>query len=75
MLTALISCCAGCTAPAEMADIMRSNGKIYVVIAVILTILTGLILYVVRLDRKISETGKRQTLMMSFINACYIIIH
>jgi hypothetical protein len=41
--------------PAGMADTMRSNGKIYVVIAVILTILTGLILYLVRLDRKISK--------------------
>jgi hypothetical protein len=46
----------------EMADNMRSNGKIYVVIAVILTILTGLILYLVRLDRKISrleQSGKK----------------
>lgn len=39
----------------EMADTMRSNGRIYVVVAVMLTILTGLILYVVRLDRKISK--------------------
>jgi len=39
----------------EMADAMRSSGKIYVVIAVILTILTGLILYVWRLDRKITR--------------------
>jgi amino acid transporter len=44
--------------PAEMADTMRSNGKIYVVIAVILTILGGLILYLVRLDRKISRLEK-----------------
>jgi hypothetical protein len=44
--------------PAEMADAMRSNGKIYVVIAVILTILAGLILYVIRLDRKISKLEK-----------------
>ena len=44
--------------PVEMADTMRSNGKIYVVIAVILTILTGLILYLVRLDRKISKLEK-----------------
>ncbi len=43
---------------AEMADLMRSNGKIYVVIAVMLTILTGLILYMVRLDRKISKMEK-----------------
>ena len=42
----------------EMADAMRSNGKIYVVIAVIATILLGLILYVARLDRKISRLEK-----------------
>jgi len=42
----------------EMADKMRSDGKIFVVIAVILTILTGLILYLVRLDRKISKLEK-----------------
>ena len=42
----------------EMADLMRSNGRIYVVVAVVLTILTGLILYVVRLDRKISKFEK-----------------
>ena len=46
------------TQPAEMADAMRSNGKIYVVIAVILTILAGLIFYVARLDRKISKLEK-----------------
>lgn len=42
----------------EMADTMRSNGRIYVVVAVVLTILFGLILYVVRLDRKISRLEK-----------------
>lgn len=41
-----------------MADLMRSNGKIYVVIAVMLTILAGLIWYVIRLDRKISKFEK-----------------
>ena len=44
----------------EMADTMRSNGKIYVVIPVILTILAGLILYLVRLDRKISKLEKNK---------------
>jgi hypothetical protein len=38
-----------------MADTMRSNGRIYVVVAVVLTILVGLILYLVRVDRKISK--------------------
>jgi uncharacterized membrane protein len=44
--------------PVEMADTMRSNGRIYVVVAVVTTILIGLILYVFRLDRKISRLEK-----------------
>ncbi len=39
----------------EMADLMRSNGKIYVVVGVMLTILAGLIIYLIRLDRKITK--------------------
>jgi tetrahydromethanopterin S-methyltransferase subunit D len=42
----------------EMADVMRSNGKIYVVVAVCLTILVGLFIYVFLLDRKISRLEK-----------------
>ncbi len=42
-----------------MADTMRSNGRIYVVVAVVLTILTGLILYIIRLDRKITKIEKK----------------
>jgi hypothetical protein len=41
-----------------MADVMRQNGKIYVVIAVILTILAGLILYLVRIDRRLTQLEK-----------------
>lgn len=41
-----------------MADKMRSNGKIYVVVAVILTIFTGIVIYLIRLDRKISKLEK-----------------
>jgi len=37
---------------------MRSNGKIYVVVTVVLIILIGLLLYLVRLDRKISKIEK-----------------
>lgn len=39
----------------EMADTMRSNGKIYVVVAVVMTVFAGLILYTIVLDRKISK--------------------
>jgi len=42
----------------EMADLMKENGRIYVVVAVLLTILVGLILYMVRLDKKISRLEK-----------------
>jgi hypothetical protein len=42
----------------EMADTFRSNGKIYVVVAVILTIFAGIIIYLIRLDRKISRLEK-----------------
>ncbi len=42
----------------DMADTMRSNGRIYVVVAVVLTILAGLILYVWRLDRKMTKLEK-----------------
>ena len=39
---------------------MRSNGKIYVVVAVVLIILIGLLLYLVRLDIKISRLEKEK---------------
>lgn len=39
----------------EMADTFRSEGKIYVVVAVVLVILLGLLTYVSLLDKKISK--------------------
>lgn len=42
-------------AEVEMADTMRSSGKIYVIVAIILIVLTGLLLYLFLLDRKISR--------------------
>jgi CcmD family protein len=47
--------------PVEMADRLRANGKIFVVVAVLVVILLGLILYVVRLDRKISRLEKEMS--------------
>jgi hypothetical protein len=43
----------------EMADIMRSNGKIYTVVAVCLTILIGLFVYVFSIDKKIQRLEKK----------------
>jgi hypothetical protein len=42
----------------QMADALRSSGKIYVVVAVLLVILLGVVLYLLRLDRKISKLEK-----------------
>jgi len=44
----------------EMADTMRSNGKIYVVVSVCLIILIGLFLYVWGIDRKIRIIEKEK---------------
>ena len=42
----------------QMADTMRDNGKIYVVVAVIVAIFIGIILYLIRLDRKMTRLEK-----------------
>lgn len=39
-------------------SVMRSNGKIYVVVAICVTILVGLFLYLVSIDRKIGKIEK-----------------
>ena len=41
-----------------LATTMRSNGKIYVVVAVALTVMIGLIAYLISVDRKISKLEK-----------------
>lgn len=43
---------------AEMADVMRAEGKIYVVVAVVSIILTGILLYQVHTSRKIKKLEK-----------------
>jgi hypothetical protein len=39
----------------EMADSMRSEGKIYVVVGIILIIVVGLVIYLFMLDRRIKK--------------------
>lgn len=59
MLTALFLTMETMAQNAEgSSDIMRSNGKIYVVMAVVITIVAGLFIYVASLDRKISKLEK-----------------
>lgn len=42
----------------EMADRLRADGKIWVVVAVIAAVFTGIIIYLVRLDRQIGKLEK-----------------
>ena len=44
----------------EMADTMRSNGKIFVVVGVIAIIFVGLVVYLVTLDRRLSKIEKEE---------------
>lgn len=43
----------------EPSDFMHSNGKIFVVMAVVVTIVTGLLIYVINLDRKIRKIERK----------------
>jgi hypothetical protein len=45
----------------DKKDLMRDNGRIYVVVAVMVTILVGLLIYLARLDRKMSRLEKGQS--------------
>ena len=44
----------------EMADGMRSSGKIYVVVAVLAIAFIGLLLFLISIDRKVSRLEKKE---------------
>jgi CcmD family protein len=46
--------------PVEMADAMRSSGKIYVVIATIVIIFVGLAVYLFSIDRRLKKIEKEK---------------
>jgi hypothetical protein len=41
-----------------MADLMRADGKIWVVVGVIALVFAGIVTYLIRLDSKISKIEK-----------------
>ena len=43
----------------EMADAFRRDGKIYVVVLGLVVILTGVVIFLVRVDRKLFKLEKR----------------
>lgn len=46
-------------AEVEMADAMRANGKIYVVVAVLGIIFAGIVVYLILIDRKLNRMEKK----------------
>ncbi|WP_143017224.1 CcmD family protein [Catalinimonas alkaloidigena] len=46
------------TSQVEMADTLRQSGKIYVVVAVVVVLLSGVLVYLVRLDRRVDKLEK-----------------
>ncbi|MCL6260694.1 CcmD family protein [Aquiflexum sp. TKW24L] len=42
----------------EMADVMRSEGKIYVLVGIIGIVLSGILVYVISTDRKVARLEK-----------------
>lgn len=45
----------------EMADAMRAEGKIYVVVAVLVVMFSGLLAYAIRIDQKLGRLEKEIT--------------
>ncbi len=44
----------------EMADILHQNGKIYLVLLVVLTIFAGVLVMLFRIERKLLQLEKKQ---------------
>jgi ABC-type amino acid transport system permease subunit len=42
----------------EMADVMRSDGKIYVLVAIIVTLFAGFVIYAIGTERKVKKLEK-----------------
>ena len=42
----------------EMADRLRADGKIYVLVGIILIVFAGFVVYMVNLDRKVTQLEK-----------------
>lgn len=59
-LLLLSACCQAQTGAetVDMADTLRSNGKIYVVVGVLSIIFLGILIFLIILDRKVSKLEK-----------------
>ena len=58
MVLAFISNYVNAQTAITKTDLMRSNGKIFVVMTVIIIIMTGFFIYLISVDRKLSKLEK-----------------
>jgi CcmD family protein len=58
LLAALTPLLASAQKEVPMADGMRAEGKIYVVVAIVLIVLIGLVAYLFLMDRKVKKLEK-----------------
>ena len=42
-----------------MADVLRRDGKIYTVVIGLVVVVTGLVIFLVRVDRRVERLGKK----------------
>ncbi|WP_462265793.1 CcmD family protein [Mucilaginibacter sp.] len=61
LLLAFVSAFAQQTSSVEMADALRSSGRIYVVIATIVIVFAGLAIYLFALDRRLKRMEKNSS--------------
>ena len=57
-VTTLATAFAGQSEEVEMADALRRDGKIYTVVIGLVVVLTGLIVFLISVDRKVNRLGK-----------------
>ena len=55
LLTCSLQVFAPDNAPVEMADTLRRDGKIYTVVAGLVVVLTGFVVFLIRVDRKLHK--------------------
>lgn len=59
LLNSIFSFAQDTTSNVEMAEAMRSNGKIYVVVAVLTIVFIGLVIFLITIDRKVRKLEKQ----------------
>jgi CcmD family protein len=60
LILLLLTCTSLFAQPVEMADALRSSGKIYVVVVTIVIVFVGLAIYLFSIDRRLKKIEKEK---------------